>query len=115
MRKENDKVESIELVVGETQTQVYKEEEDGKISQSHIDSQNFDIQKFNFNDYNPGSQYDVVINEDGNSVPISAPKSTYYNQPRDGFLTHHLYFGCETPINFEKTVIPAAGMYDFFS
>ena len=36
---------------------------------------------FNFNDFNPGSQYDVVIDTDGNSAPIQAPEATYYRPP----------------------------------
>ena len=66
--KSVDSVETAEVVLHDRQ------------SQSQID-----IAKFNFGDFNTGSQYDVVINKGGEIVPIQAPKLEYYNTPKRWF------------------------------
>ena len=105
--KKKDDIESIESVVGCSQ--------EHKLTDSHTNEQvEDDFQTFNFKDYNEGSQYDVVISAEGDTVPITAPKTVYYQQPREGFLTHHLCFGCESTKDYERTIIPTAGMYDFY-
>ena len=95
--KSVDSVETAEVVLHDRQ------------SQSQID-----IAKFNFGDFNTGSEYDVVINKGGETVPIQAPKLEYYNTPKSGFMNHHLYFGCEFPLEMGNTIIPVSGMYDYF-
>ena len=94
-----DSVETAEIVL----------KKDDKEAELH-----FDIATFNFNDYDAGSQYDVVINEEGDSVSIQAPMLEYYNPPKKGFMCHHVYFGCEFPLEDGSTIIPATGMYEFY-
>ena len=47
---------------------------------------------FNFDDFTPGSKYNVVINTEGDSIPIQAPEIQYYHPPYNNFMTHHIYF-----------------------
>ena len=37
-------------------------------------NEKFDFHNFSFDDFNSGSQYDVITNDDGATVPITAPR-----------------------------------------
>ena len=73
-----------------------------------------EIQEFSFKDFKVGEEYNVVINGDGNSIPIIAPNLEYYATPKGGFLKHHVYFGCHFPAFTGSTIIPASGMYEYY-
>ena len=77
------------------------------------DESQFDITRFTFDDLCVGNEYEVVINEDGETVPIQAPTIEYFNSPKQGFNSHHVYFNCEFPPNIGSTWIPSPGMYDY--
>ena len=70
---------------------------------------------FNFNDYKENDQYEVVINAEGDSINIRAPKITLFTQPAAGVTEHHIFFKCESPTKHykDKTTVPMRGMYGF--
>ena len=66
-------------------------------------------------DYKVNEQVEVVINAEGESINIRAPKLSFFKMPDSGFTEHHIFFKCETPTkNFrDKTTIPMQGMYGY--
>ena len=73
------------------------------------------ILQFNYDDYKEMEQIEVVINAQGDSVNIHAPKMAFFPPPSTRFTDHHIFFKCETPSkNYkDKTVIPMRGMFGF--
>ena len=68
---------------------------------------------FSFDDYKEMQTYDAVINAEGDSIKIRAPKLWYFPTPEQGFSEHHVFFKCQTPTRktSDKTVIPMKGMF----
>ena len=73
------------------------------------------ILNFNFDDFTPGKQYDVVINADGFSVPVRAPRIRYYDPLMNDFMSHHVYMNCNRPEHniHDRTIIPLPGMTEY--
>ena len=72
-----------------------------------------ELLKYNFDDFKEMEQEEVIINIEGDSVNIRAPKLTYFSPPEQGFTEHHIFLKCETPSRLlqDRTVIPMGGMY----
>lgn len=71
---------------------------------------------FNFDNYKKMEQYEVVINNSGDFVPICSPRMTYFQPPQDGgFTDHHIFFKCESLSQrfTDRTVVPMKGMFSY--
>ena len=80
-----------------------------------MDSQ-FDIWKFSFDDYGVGNDYEVVIDADGTTVPITAPKLSYFEYPKSLYLGNRIHVSCKQPawdVHNDQATTPLAGCNEY--
>ena len=71
---------------------------------------------FNFDHFIEGEDVEVVINWSGDHVTVQAPRLTISQQPKNGFLSYHVYMSCSRPERniFDRTVIPLSGCCSYY-